>query len=150
MYGLQEARRRVSELQCMWLSHRHADHHVGVPLVLSTRRQMLGDDAPPLPVFGPWPLRRVLSACNKIEPLAYQWIDHYGLCPQEQAEARGLMYFWTQAAKCEYRESVLKSVLEVCRTLPCSFSWDSCCLALADRSLQPLMGSTTRNTATAQ
>jgi ribonuclease BN (tRNA processing enzyme) len=120
-YSLPEAERRVRGLQCMWLSHRHADHHVGVPLILSIRRRLLGEDAHPLPVFGPWPLRRVLSACNKIEPLAYQWIDQYLLCSQEQAEAKDLMYFWTKAAECK-QEDALNNVLAVRATtsLPAS------------------------------
>jgi hypothetical protein len=54
----------------------------------------------------------VLSACNKIEPLVYQWIDQYLLCSQEQAEAKDLIYFWTKAAECK-QEGALKSVLAV-------------------------------------
>lgn len=45
-----------------WISHIHADHHVGLVSVLAARRALLGASAPPLAVAGPWPLRKWLQA----------------------------------------------------------------------------------------
>lgn len=111
-FGREEAERRVRELRCVWLSHRHADHHVGLPPLLALRARLLGADSAPIPVFGPWPLRRVLSACNKIEPLRYTWIDQYALTDQEEAEARGLEWFWTNSATA-HGKAELQRVCEV-------------------------------------
>lgn len=97
-FGVEEAKRRVKQLRAVWISHRHADHHVGVSRVLALRRQLLSSDAPPLPVFGPPSLRRVLSACNKLEDLHYTWVDQYCICPQEQGKGRDLQYCWDHAA----------------------------------------------------
>jgi len=80
---------RIKGLRAIWLSHRHADHHVGMPLLLATRRQLL-PDAPAIPLFGPFPMRKVLSACGKIEDLAFEWHDQYSICPREQGAGRGL------------------------------------------------------------
>lgn len=50
----------VANLQAVWISHIHADHHVGLPRLLNARKQLLGHDCPPLLVIGPRPLRRAL------------------------------------------------------------------------------------------
>lgn len=86
---------RIKGLRAIWLSHRHADHHVGMPLLLATRRQLL-PDAPAIPLFGPFPMRKVLSACGKIEDLAFEWHDQYSICPREQGAGRGLDFFWNR------------------------------------------------------
>ena len=36
------------------------------------RTRMLGPEAPPLPVIGPRPLRRVLAAVAQLEPMAFR------------------------------------------------------------------------------
>lgn len=112
-FGVDDAKRRVKELRAVWISHRHADHHVGVSRVLSLRRQLLPADSPPLPVFGPPPLRRVLSACNKLESLHYTWIDQYCICPHEQGVDRDLQYCWDHAARFD-AGPVVKQICQVC------------------------------------
>jgi ribonuclease Z len=63
-------------LRCVWVSHIHADHHVGLPRILSARRALLGGDAaPPLLVIGPRPLRRFLTEYEMVEPLAMHFVD---------------------------------------------------------------------------
>ena len=96
-FGREGASARVRKLRCVWISHRHADHHVGLPHLLSTRAAVFGSVVPPIPVFGPFPLRRVLSACNRMEPLHYTWHDQYGLCPRGEGEGRDLEFFWENA-----------------------------------------------------
>jgi ribonuclease BN (tRNA processing enzyme) len=99
-FGREGALRRLRELRCVWLSHRHADHHVGLPRLLAMRASLLADASappPPIPVFGPFPLRKVLSACNRIEAMHYTWFDEYGLCPESEAGGRNLDFFWRNA-----------------------------------------------------
>jgi ribonuclease Z len=64
-------------LKCVWISHIHADHHLGVLSILAARRALLGGaGAPPLCVVGPMPLRRVLeSHAVGVEPLNYTFVD---------------------------------------------------------------------------
>lgn len=50
----------VVGLKAVWISHIHADHHVGLPRLLNVRQQLMGPDAPPLLVLGPRPLRRAM------------------------------------------------------------------------------------------
>ena len=52
-YGTEGAARVVGNLRCVWISHIHADHHAGLPRLLTVRQRVLGQDAPPLPVRAP-------------------------------------------------------------------------------------------------
>ena len=79
LYGAEGAAERLLRLRCVWISHIHADHHVGVVTILAKRRELLEargepDAKPPL-VVGPQPLRRFLAAFDAVEPLAYQFAD---------------------------------------------------------------------------
>ncbi|KAK9807250.1 hypothetical protein WJX73_003185 [Symbiochloris irregularis] len=70
--GLQDI---LTGLRFVWISHIHADHHAGLPRLLSARRALLGESAASLPVIGPWPLQRCLVAVDSVEPLAYTFLD---------------------------------------------------------------------------
>jgi ribonuclease Z len=79
LYGAEGAAERLLRLRCVWISHIHADHHVGVVTILARRRELLEargepDAKPPL-VVGPQPLRRFLAAFDAVEPLAYEFAD---------------------------------------------------------------------------
>jgi len=71
----------LKDMHFAWISHVHADHHVGLPSILSKRREAFlssgvrEEDIPSLTVFGPRPLRWFLSQCEKIEPLNYRFVD---------------------------------------------------------------------------
>ena len=41
LYGAEGAAERLVRLRCVWISHIHADHHVGVVTVLAKRRELL-------------------------------------------------------------------------------------------------------------
>jgi ribonuclease Z len=80
-YGRQDAAQRIMNLNAIWVSHMHADHHGGLYPLLLRRQQLLqqhqaaaGPEQPhqqqqqqqhvrhrPLLVMGPWPLFRVLA-----------------------------------------------------------------------------------------
>jgi ribonuclease Z len=74
-FGKHQADEYLKALRCIWISHIHADHHVGLPTLLSTRCKLLGAGAPPLLVVGPRPLRRALHAYGQVEPLNAQFVD---------------------------------------------------------------------------
>lgn len=120
-FGVDDAMERIKGLRAIWLSHRHADHHVGMPLLLATRRQLL-PGAPPIPLFGPFPMRKVLSACGKIEDLAVAWYDQYSICPQEQGKGRGLDFFWNRLKGVD----VTPVVSSVCQVPPAQSPRSSC------------------------
>ena len=48
---------------------------MGLPSVLAARTRLLGPACPPLPVFGPRPLRRALQAYAQIEPMRFQFFE---------------------------------------------------------------------------
>ena len=81
LYGAETARAKVRDLRCAWISHIHADHHVGLPTILVERRRAMladgvGEDAvEPLLVVGPAPLRRFLNAFSQVEPLSFDFVD---------------------------------------------------------------------------
>ena len=69
--GVDAADDIVRRLKCVWISHIHADHHVGLPTILARRRALLGSNrsnADPVTVVGPKDLRRFLNAYNAVEP----------------------------------------------------------------------------------
>ena len=98
-FGLESAQGHLRKLRAVWVSHRHADHHAGLPHLLHMRARLQQPEqgCAAVPVFGPFQLRKVLSACNKIQPLAFAWHDQYGLCPKQQGAGRGLDFFWEHA-----------------------------------------------------
>ena len=104
---------RIKSLRAVWLSHRHADHHVGLPLLLATRRELL-PDAPAVPLFGPFPMRKVLSACNRIQDLGFAWHDQYSICPREQGHGRNLDFFWDRVSDSD----AAPAVASVCQVRP--------------------------------
>lgn len=71
----------LMNMNFVWISHVHADHHVGLPSILSKRREAFlnsgtkEDDIPKLTVFGPRPLRWFLSQCERLEQLSYRFVD---------------------------------------------------------------------------
>lgn len=92
LYGVEGAKERLRKLKTVWISHIHADHHVGLPTVLVERRKAIlehqlsmgkqsedeqQDSAtiPPLLVIGPAPLRRFLNAFSQVEPLEFEFLD---------------------------------------------------------------------------
>jgi ribonuclease Z len=65
----------LARLRLVWLSHIHADHHVGLPSLLAARTRLLGPDCEPLLVVGPRPLRRALAAYASLEPMRLRYVE---------------------------------------------------------------------------
>ncbi|MBA0676072.1 hypothetical protein Goari_017581, partial [Gossypium aridum] len=76
-YGMEGAESTVRNLACIWISHIHADHHVGLVRILTLRRDLLkGVSHDPLIVLGPSQLKRFLDAYQSLEDLDMQFLDN--------------------------------------------------------------------------
>jgi ribonuclease BN (tRNA processing enzyme) len=60
-YGRRRAARELAALAAVWVSHKHADHMLGLPALLAARAAAAGRRAPPLLVVGPAALRDWLA-----------------------------------------------------------------------------------------
>ena len=77
-FGVRGADERIKKLKLIWVSHIHADHHVGLPSLLLARKRLLsGGDAPcpPITVIGPKPLRHALSILDHHFDLRMSFVD---------------------------------------------------------------------------
>lgn len=68
-FGKDRCQAIIRRLKCIWISHIHADHHLGLPGILVEHSKM---SSKPLPVFGPEKLREWLdewrrTSCDKFE-----------------------------------------------------------------------------------
>jgi ribonuclease Z len=76
-YGAKGADEVLSNIQCIWISHIHADHHSGLPRVLSARRKLVQNCSTtcPILVIGPRQLKRFLDAYALVEELDMVFLD---------------------------------------------------------------------------
>ena len=77
-FGVEGANERIKRLKLIWISHIHADHHVGLPSLLLARKRLLskeGTMCPPITVIGPKPLRYALSILDQHFDLRMSFID---------------------------------------------------------------------------
>jgi ribonuclease Z len=66
----------VDRLKCVWISHNHADHHLGLLRLLSFRT----DEAEPLLVIGPTALQFWLDEYAALDPVVrgkYSFVENY-------------------------------------------------------------------------
>jgi hypothetical protein len=82
-FGAAGARAAIAELRCVWVSHMHADHHIGLLRILSQRARV-APGAAPLTVVGPNPLRKWLNAYGTIEPIAFDFVSNAKLAASAQ------------------------------------------------------------------
>jgi len=77
-YGINRVDEQLMALKLVWISHIHADHHVGLPRILTSRQEAFerrGLEAPVIPIVGPRPLRRFLDLYSELEYLGADFID---------------------------------------------------------------------------
>jgi ribonuclease Z len=67
----------VRGLLAVWVSHIHADHHLGLLAVLARRRQM---GCGPLLVVGPCDVHSWLDEYVAFQPLDFVFVDAAGMC----------------------------------------------------------------------
>ncbi|KAJ1477721.1 hypothetical protein T484DRAFT_1905747, partial [Baffinella frigidus] len=75
-YGPEKAREVLESLRCVWISHMHADHHIGLLRVLSHRARLPGGGGKPLTVIGPVPLRKWLNAYKTVEAIEFEFVSN--------------------------------------------------------------------------
>lgn len=80
-WGLKGAEEKLRELRLIWISHLHADHHLGLLRVLSERTKLSLESEQPLPpvlVVGPVMMGWWLEdfAANSHDPIQYQFLDN--------------------------------------------------------------------------
>lgn len=69
-------RELVNKLKCIWISHNHADHHLGTVRMLSERSR----DVEPLLIIGPTPVEFWLSEYAELDPTVqgkYRFVDNF-------------------------------------------------------------------------
>lgn len=65
----------LRSLSCVWISHIHADHHMGLASIIGARSRVLGKDCSPLLIIGPRPLRKMLQLYSALEPMRFSYIE---------------------------------------------------------------------------
>jgi len=87
LFGITEALRCLRGLQLIWISHMHADHHLGLLKILTARQQRLPSDssgtrAPPVIVVGPPELAWWLQDYSNVDTTicgSYHFVDAFDL-----------------------------------------------------------------------
>ena len=77
-YGIDSVNKKLRDMRLVWISHIHADHHVGLPHILAARAELFrrdGEEPPVIPVVGPRSLRRFLEFYGDLERLYCDFID---------------------------------------------------------------------------
>lgn len=74
-FGQQETEEILKSLRFVWISHIHADHHMGLASIIGARSRVLGDDCEPLLVIGPRPLRKTLGLYSTLEPMKFSYVE---------------------------------------------------------------------------
>ena len=131
-FGAKGAEDIIRRLSLVWISHIHADHHVGLPALLAARTRLLGPDCPPLLVVGPRPLRRALGSYAALEPMRFRFVEAAHTTPEANAAAAAgtlnednelVVPADVHAALVEAKKSFGLSKLESVRVVHCAHSF---------------------------
>ena len=80
MYSTQaELDEVLRSLECIFISHMHADHHLGVMRLLLKRQEVLGPTAKPLLIIAPPHYQNWIQEYEQIEKLNYELYNAYDL-----------------------------------------------------------------------
>ncbi|KAL3162088.1 hypothetical protein ABBQ38_009153 [Trebouxia sp. C0009 RCD-2024] len=112
-FGAAKVKQIVCGLACIWVSHIHADHHAGLPRLLAARANWLGTGCPPLPVFGPWPLERILLNMAALEPMPHLFFNQTSLVAQPKEQPSPGFLAALNKVKSQLGLKTLQSVLVV-------------------------------------
>lgn len=107
-YGSKGADDVLLNLKCIWISHIHADHHSGLPRILSARNKLLQSPSASIPilVIGPRQLKRFIDAYAMVEDLGMVFLD----CSQTTTQAE-------RVAEALKVEKMSKSMVGGCKDL---------------------------------
>eukprot|EP00210_Caulerpa_lentillifera_P001052 g1015.t1 len=73
-FGKDQAEQAIKKLKCIWISHIHADHHIGLPTILMQRQKLVDRNDPPLLIIGPPPLYPTMQCYSEMEPLNFSYV----------------------------------------------------------------------------
>jgi ribonuclease Z len=74
-FGQDETEKILKSLRFVWISHIHADHHMGLASIIGARSRVLGEDCQPLLIIGPRPLRKMLGLYSALEPMKFSYVE---------------------------------------------------------------------------
>ncbi|TMW55303.1 hypothetical protein Poli38472_013194 [Pythium oligandrum] len=95
----------LKNLKCIWISHNHADHHLGIARILS-QRTMEDEADEPLTIIGPTPVEWWLKEYAQVDPTIvgkYTYVDNFHFDQQDDrftdsVPAAKLTRVWLQDA----------------------------------------------------
>uniref|UniRef100_A0A6U2E235 ribonuclease Z n=1 Tax=Hemiselmis andersenii TaxID=464988 RepID=A0A6U2E235_HEMAN len=128
-FGREALEERLLGLKCVWISHMHADHHLGLLRVLSHRAQAArraGREGERLTVVGPPPLSKWLRTYASFDQAQYDLVHNARLFPSNE---------WVGAGCREVLKGLLAEGLGVdVVTVPVKHSCrDACAVIVSDR-----------------
>ena len=80
LFGRNGTATLLRRLQMVWVSHSHADHHLGLPRLLRAATSARGAGAPPVLVVGPRVIGRWLEAYSALLPLGSRPLWSFESC----------------------------------------------------------------------
>ena len=88
-FGQRETEEILKSLRFVWISHIHADHHMGLASIIGARSRVLGDGCEPLLVIGPRPLRKSLTMYSTLEPMKFSYVEASETEVRDDAQGNG-------------------------------------------------------------
>eukprot|EP01134_Creolimax_fragrantissima_P004945 CFRG4945T1 len=78
LIGRSKIQEYIDKIRCAYISHMHADHHLGLIRILSMR----SETAVPLLIVGPLQYKKWLDDYSALEPLRYSFVSTNSLYPK--------------------------------------------------------------------
>jgi len=108
----------IQEITCVFISHIHADHHLGLIRVLTQRKKILEESNithfKPLLIIGPSILKMWLDECNDFEDLGcYNFVDSQTLLSMEHRNEILSQYFFSFFLSFSFSLFFKKSVIQI-------------------------------------
>ena len=111
----------LRRIRAVWISHPHADHHLGILRLLAERNELLGSREAPVMVIAPTNLLSFLKEYELVDPQvrgSYVFLDCQDISCKGQSQSRGLSRH-DQATKREILDRLLTELgITGIRTVP--------------------------------
>jgi ribonuclease Z len=92
----------LRRIRAVWISHPHADHHLGILRLLAERNELLGDREKPIVVIAPTNLRSFLKEYEDVDPHlagSYVFLDCRDVSYKAQAS-------WLSTEQQQYNQAI--------------------------------------------
>lgn len=77
-YGYEGAEKILSELRCIFISHMHADHHLGTMSIIDSWQKATAGTSSVLSISCPDVMRRFIEEYSQVQPVDFGRIKFYG------------------------------------------------------------------------